>query len=139
MSSMKKSVIIALILFFSSIFTLIFLLFIKDDVKVSLIGNREVHSEVYEDYKEAGIKVINRGKEISKKDYKLTITGAVNNQELGKYELQYLIKYHGKTYKLKRIVSIVDSTPPVNCRPGASGSLPSRLAKPPPPMHMPGK
>ena len=79
---MKKSVIIALILFFSSIFTLIFLLFIKDDVKVSLIGNREVHSEVYEDYKEAGIKVINRGKEISKKDYKLTRL----EERLNKYE-----------------------------------------------------
>ena len=113
MSSMKKSVIVALILFFVSIFTLIFLLFIKDEIKCELANGKEVNTEIYEEYNEAGIKLTNRGSTVSKKDYTLTVTGEVNTEKLGKYVLEYLIKYHGKKYKLKRIVNVIDSTPPV--------------------------
>ena len=110
---MKKALIISIILLLSSLFILIFILFIKDDVKCMLEGETTVNTEIFEEYKEKGVKLVNKGKEVPKKEYELTITGNVNTQTLGLYKIEYIVKYHNKTYKLKRIVSVVDSTPPV--------------------------
>lgn len=110
---MRKLLILCLILLTGSLVLLVWVLFVKDDIKCELNGKEKQSVEVFSKYNEKGIKITNRGKVLSKDKYTLKIKGKVITDKLGDNDIIYIVKYHKKKYTLKRVVSVIDSTPPI--------------------------
>lgn len=110
----KKIEIIKLILVFLVI-TLIFLLvckyiYIYENIKFELKGNKNVELEVNSKYEESGFIAIVDGKN---KEKKVKIKSNLNEKKLGSYKIEYLLKIKMLgTRKIIRNINVVDTTSP---------------------------
>ncbi len=77
--------------------------------KVSLIGPKEVVIKLDEEYIDKGAKATLRGKNITKE---IKISGKVNNQKIGIYEIDYQIKKGLFTVIKTRKVEVIDDVKP---------------------------
>jgi len=84
-------------------------------LRITLTGPREMNVEYGTIYKEPGVSADVSGKLFVKKPVPLKIQtrGAVNNRELGTYEICYTAKCGWYKQEQKRIVHVVDTTAPV--------------------------
>ena len=77
-------------------------------LKIKINGNNTVKLEVGNEYKDEGITA-----SYNKKDIKdITTKGKVDNNKLGTYKIQYIVKYKKVVKKATRTVKVVDTTSP---------------------------
>lgn len=113
MVSLKKVVIILLIVsFILSLFTG-YMIFFYDKIEVNLKGKDIINLEYEEEYNDEGIVVKNRGKVIPSNNYNVASKSDLKNNYLGKYTINYDVHYKGKDYKLERTINVVDTVAPI--------------------------
>lgn len=81
----------------------------KNSLKFELKGESIIKLEYNEEYKEKGFKVTLKGEDLSDK---VEVRSNVDNQKLGAYEIEYVIKIDGKEKKIIRKVEVVDTKGP---------------------------
>ena len=81
-------------------------------IDIELNKGEKITSTIYEEYNDPGLTVKQHNKEIDKNKYKLESKNNVDKDKLGDYEATYEVKYRLRTFKLKRIVSVVDDVKP---------------------------
>lgn len=104
-----KFAIVFIALSFLSVALILFINFRM--ITVELNGSKELSIEVFSEYNDAGF-IVKKGKK-EYKNYTEDIKCDVDTNVLGKYNCEYNIKVVGKSYNLKRIVNVIDSTKPV--------------------------
>ncbi len=82
-----------------------------------LLGNKKVTIRLGEKFEEAGYKATVGVKNITEK---VVVQGQVNSQKVGKYFINYKVKYHNITIIKKRIVLVIDDIKPEISLQGAS-------------------
>ena len=107
---MKKKIIIISIIILVIVSLVVSLYFILTPT-IKLNGSKNIEVEVFGEYVELGAT-----SKLFNKDYtdKISISGSVNTEKLGKYKIKYSIKlkYLKKEKTIARIVSVVDNIPP---------------------------
>ncbi len=106
----KKILIFILTLFIIAI--LIMLIVKLNKIEVSLNGNEKIKLEVSTSYEEPGIIVKKGFKNVESDKYKIETDTTLDINKIGEYEKNYKIKYNNKTYELKRIIEVKDTTKP---------------------------
>ena len=112
---MKKKIII-ISSTVASLLIVIFLavIFIRNNkITVSLVGEKKITIDVFSSYKDKGIKVTKGKKDLSVDKYKYNVENNVNTDKVGKYRVNYNVKYKSKEYNLKREVEVIDKEKPV--------------------------
>ncbi len=77
---------------------------------LQLLGGADETVEVFSPYTDPGVRAQINGENIA---VECQTSGKVDSQIPGTYELSYTLKYHLRTYHLKRMVRVADTTPPV--------------------------
>ena len=87
-------------------------LIIKASVNAYLVDGNKVVVKVFDKYEDPGVKV-KLGKKIVKENkYTVKKKGKVNTNILGKYTLEYKVKYFTKSIKLNKTVQVIDDIKP---------------------------
>lgn len=83
------------------------------NISFKLKGSKEENIELNTTYNDLGFDVYEDGNllDIELVDY--TISHNINSYVLGKYTINYAVRYKFKDYKLSRVVNVVDSQPPL--------------------------
>lgn len=76
----------------------------------TLNGDENTEAQVSLDYSDNGCTAEYLWLDISDK---IETSSNVDTKKLGEYTVEYILKYHGRTYRLKRSVNVVDTTPPL--------------------------
>lgn len=101
---MKKRSIVIIILIVTMFIIITTFIYLYFSPYIKLNGKKTVILNVFDTYKEKGIKII----DIGKKDIVL-IENNINNKKLGIYKVKY--NYKGKT--IERTINVIDNIPPV--------------------------
>ena len=101
---MKKRSIVIIILIVTIFIIITTFIYLYFSPYIKLNGKKTVTLNVFDTYKEKGIKIIDMGK----KDIVL-IENNINNKKLGIYKVKY--NYKGKT--IERTINVIDNIPPV--------------------------
>ncbi len=104
---MKKLIIISIVV---TIVTITFFVIINPFFKLELINKKNITINYGDKYKEYGVKANSLLFNLNKK---VKVTGKVNVKRIGKYIIEYKVKYLFKTKKLYRTITIVDKENPV--------------------------
>lgn len=107
----KKIIIFSIIIIFIWIISGIFL-FIYNCIDIKLNGDKVVNTLVNNPYIDEGIVIKKDDKELDKSKYSLEIKNNVNTSIIGKYKVKYKVKYLWNTYKIERIVNVIDDIKP---------------------------
>ena len=108
----KKIILICCIVIASLLLISLIILIFKDDVQVTLVGQKKATATIYTDYKDAGFILKNRDRVVDAKKYTYKVISDVDSETLGTYNYKYIITYKGKEYVLTRIVDIIDDVVP---------------------------
>ena len=84
----------------------------KLDVKVSLLGDASLAIPLNNVYNDLGFQLYDGDKKISNEKLEYKITNNIDIGILGDYEVNYEIYYKDEIYRLKRQISVIDSTKP---------------------------
>ncbi len=108
----KKIIIIGIIILVLFLILLIYntvYLDYKSPIVMNLKGNKTITIKLNEEYKENGVKVTFRNKDITT----LTkINSNINNKKIGNYIVEYKVKYKNKIKIIKRNVKVIDDIKP---------------------------
>ena len=91
---------------------LYFLLF-NDHINLILNGDKDLIIEVNHNYQDLGITLFNNKKEVPSNKYTININNNLNTNIIGKYQIDYQVKYKNKEYNTIRNITIVDTTKPI--------------------------
>jgi len=108
---MKKKYII-LIIMVGLLFLTGIIYFLLGGITVELKGNKEINISYNIEYMDEGFLVKKFDKIINNDKYSYKENNNIDITKLGKYEYNYEIKYLLFTYKLKRIVNVIDDIKP---------------------------
>ena len=104
---MKKLIIISIVF---TIVTITIFVIINPFFKLKLVNSKNITINYGDKYKEYGVKANSLLFNLNKK---VKVTGKVNVKRIGKYKLEYKVKYLFKTKKVYRTITIVDKENPV--------------------------
>lgn len=80
---------------------------------VILHNGNNYNTTVFEEYIDPGFDLYHNNKLIDKNNYTFESKNNIDINKLGKYEVNYDIKYHLRVFHVKRIVNVVDNVKPV--------------------------
>ena len=112
---MKKNKLLFIILgvsLFMLISTLTAFLIIKSSIKAYLVGGNKVNIRVFESYVDPGVEVKIGKKIVKPNKYTISRVGKVNTKKLGRYKLDYNIKYFTKKINLTKTINVYDDVKP---------------------------
>ena len=112
---MKKLVVILLIIIIiiTAILGITDFYIANSKIELKLYGEENIKLEVFSSYKDEGILVKRNGKILSKKKYKLKVENNIKTDKIGKYKIEYKVKYLNKKYNIIRNIEVNDSTKPI--------------------------
>lgn len=108
----KKIIIIGIIILVLLLILLIYntvYLDYKSSIVMNLKGNKTITIKLNEEYKENGIKVTFRNKDITKL---VKANNDIDNKKVGSYVVEYKVKYKNKVKTIKRNVKVIDDIKP---------------------------
>jgi peptidoglycan-N-acetylglucosamine deacetylase len=85
----------------------------KRHVRFYISGDAQMQTEYGEEFKDPGVKAVAIGSFTFPRPLKVSCDGQVDTGNLGSYTLVYSVQYNSQEYTTKRIVDVVDTTPPV--------------------------
>ena len=111
---MKKLVVIliSMIILTTAILGITGFYIVNSKIELKLFGEENIKLEVFSSYKDEGIVVKRNGKILPKKKYRLKVKNNIKSDKIGKYKIEYKVKYLNKEYKIIRNIEVSDSTKP---------------------------
>ena len=81
--------------------------------EVILHGGNNINATVKEEFVDPGFDLFHNNKLLDKDKYTYDVKSDVNTDILGKYKVNYDIKYHLRHFNIERIVNVIDDVKPV--------------------------
>ncbi len=110
---MKKVVLIIIIVITALLGILAYLLVFNDHIELMLKGANNIIITVNTSFNDEGIIVKNNDKVVPNDKYALNVKNTLDIHTLGKYQIDYEVKYKGKEYHILRYLEVIDDIPPV--------------------------
>lgn len=85
----------------------------EEVVEINLIGAKFDYLSLNSDYHDEGFELCVNDVVLNNKDLEYNITDNINPYVLGEYKVNYEVLYNSKSYKIERIVTVVDREEPL--------------------------
>lgn len=83
--------------------------YFSDQPSFTINGEKEMVIPVFAEYNEEGATATFRDEDLTER---ITLTGGVDTEKIGKYNVEYEFTHRGKVYRAKRKISVVDTESP---------------------------